>query len=248
MERKTTPQWPKRAIVDHIHMCVRACCGAEVGAFVASHLQNDCGVTRPAMSDPHESADDPSERVLLTHLDTIAAWLALEDPWPRHIELMLLFGGSMPPTWETAVGAVAAGEVGTLMVVGGRGHTTDALLVTMDLDPTSAQAQGTSEAEVIAAWLRDVHGSEDVLLETRSTNCGNNVTLAEQVAAQHGLRPRTVALVQDPTMQRRDGRTLPTYLVPGGRGGGEPARPGQPRRVALAPMDVPRDGRGTATP
>jgi hypothetical protein len=165
------------------------------------------------MSDPHESAD-PSERALLVHLDRIAAWLALEDPWPGHVDLMLLFGGSMPPTWETAVDAVTAGEVGTLMVVGGRGHTTDALLVTMGLDPTSSAAQGTSEAEVISTWLRDVHGIEDVLLETRSTNCGSNITLAEQVAAQHGLRPRTVALVQDPTMQRRmDARFRRTWSL-----------------------------------
>jgi hypothetical protein len=171
-------------------------------------------MTWPEVSDQHEPADDPSERALLPHLDRIAAWLALADPWPGHVDLMLLFGGSMPATWETAVDAVAADEVGTLMVVGGRGHTTDALLVAMGLDPSSSEAQGISEAEVIAAWLRDVHGIEQVLLETRSTNCGNNVTLAEQVAARHGLRPRTVALVQDPTMQRRmDARFRHTWSL-----------------------------------
>jgi hypothetical protein len=171
-------------------------------------------VTWAELSDPHESADGPSEQALLDHLDTIAAWLALEDPWPGRVDLMLLFGGSMPPTWKIAVDAVTAGEVGTLMVVGGRGHTTEALLTTMGLDPTSSQTQTTPEAEVIAAWLRDVHGIEDVLLETRSTNCGNNITLAEQVAAQHGLRPRTVALVQDPTMQRRmDARFRRTWSL-----------------------------------
>lgn len=171
-------------------------------------------MTWPELSTPHEPADEPSGRTLLAHPDRIAAWLALEDPWPGHVDLMLLFGGSMPPTWQTAVDAVTAGEVGTLMVVGGRGHTTDALLVAMGLDPNSSEAQGTSEAEVIASWLRDVHGIEDVLLETRSTNCGNNVTLAEQVAAQHGLRPCTVALVQDPTMQRRmDARFRRTWSL-----------------------------------
>jgi hypothetical protein len=85
------------------------------------------------------------------------------------------------------------------MLVGGRGHTTDALLAALDLDPGDA----VSEAEVMAHWLRDRHGIDDVLLETRSTNCGENLALAERVADRHGLRPRSVALVQDPTMQRR---------------------------------------------
>ena len=100
---------------------------------------------------------------------------------------MLLFGGSMPATWRVAVEAVAAGQVGTLMVVGGRGHTTDVLLAAMGFDPGSPDTSNLTEAEVIAAWLREVHGIEDVILETRSTNCGSNITLAQQAAARHGL-------------------------------------------------------------
>jgi uncharacterized SAM-binding protein YcdF (DUF218 family) len=122
---------------------------------------------------------------------------------------MLLFGGSMPPTWELAAAAVRAGEVGTLMLVGGRGHTTDALMEAVGGDPAHA-----TEAEVMATWLRDRHGIDDVLLETESTNCGNNVTLAEAAARRHGLRPATVALVQDPTMQRRmDARFRHTWSL-----------------------------------
>ena len=58
---------------------------------------------------------------------------------------------------------------------------------------------------MMAAHLRDQHGVEveRVLLERASTNCGNNVTLARDLALARGLRPRTVALVQEPTMQRR---------------------------------------------
>ena len=152
---------------------------------------------------------------LLVHLDTVAGWLALQDPWPGRVDLMLLFGGSLPRTWQVAVDAVERGEVATLMLVGGRGHTTDALLAALDLDPEAA-ANGTTEAEVMAAWLREVHGIEDVLLETRSTNCGNNITFAEQLAERHGLRPRSVALVQDPTMQRRmDARFRHTWSLGG---------------------------------
>nr|WP_246304818.1 ElyC/SanA/YdcF family protein [Nocardioides thalensis] len=150
----------------------------------------------------------------LRRLDTIASWLALTDPWRGRVDLMLLFGGSMPPTWQVAVDAVTAGEVETLMLVGGRGHTTDATLTAVGLDPQSEETTATTEAEVMAVWMREVHGIEDVLIEDRSTNCGNNVTLAEHVAARHGLRPRTVALVQDPTMQRRmDARFRRTWTL-----------------------------------
>lgn len=133
------------------------------------------------------------------HLDTIARWLRLEDPWPGHVDLLLLFGGSLPPTWEVAAAAVLAGEVGRLVVVGGRGHTTDATLAALGLEDDGHR----TEADAVAGWLRERHGIDDVLLERESTNCGTNISLAEEVAASHGLAPRTVALVQDPTMQRR---------------------------------------------
>ena len=176
------------------------------------------------------------------HLDTIAAWLALEDPWPGRVDLMLLFGGSMPATWQVAVEAVKAGEVGTLMLVGGRGHTTDALLAALGREDDGR----VSEATVMAEWLREVHGIEDVVLETRSTNCGTNVTLAEQEAALLGLRPRTVALVQDPTMQRRmDARFRRTWRLGGAVAVNRPgpdsrhAWPWQ-RWVSLVMGEVPR--------
>lgn len=193
------------------------------------------------MGDPTNTVRADSAE-LVGHLDTIAAWLALEDPWPGHVDLMLLFGGSLPPTWKVAADAVTGGEVGHLMLVGGRGHTTDVLLAALGRDSSCAE----TEAELMAAWLKEVHGIEDVLVENRSTNCGNNVTFAEQVAERLGLRPRTVALVQDPTMQRRmDARFRRTWAL----GGAAPVnRPGPESRdawpgsrwVSLVMGEVPR--------
>ena len=190
------------------------------------------------MTLPVIDADD------LRRLDVIAAWLALEDPWPGRVDLMLLFGGSMPATWQLAAEAVLAGQVDSLMLVGGRGHTTDALLAALGID--GADEDSVTEAEVMAGWLRDVHGITGVLLETASTNCGNNVGLAEQVAARHGLRPRTVALVQDPTMQRRmDARFRHGWTLGGALGVNRPgpdSRTAWPwhRWVALVLGEVPR--------
>jgi uncharacterized SAM-binding protein YcdF (DUF218 family) len=83
------------------------------------------------------------------------------------------------------------------MLVGGRGHTTDVLRGLVGAGPEAA------EADLMAEHLRRTHGIEEVLLERESTNCGSNVSLARDLAMRCGLRPRTVALVQDPTMQRR---------------------------------------------
>ncbi|HEX5090938.1 MAG TPA: ElyC/SanA/YdcF family protein [Nocardioides sp.] len=55
----------------------------------------------------------------------------------------------------------------------------------------------------MAAYLRRAHGLTDALLERRSRNCGENVVLARDVVLAAGLSPRAVALVQDPSMQRR---------------------------------------------
>ncbi|MFB9311413.1 ElyC/SanA/YdcF family protein [Nocardioides plantarum] len=130
-------------------------------------------------------------------LDTVASWLALEDPEPDHVDLMLLFGGSLPAAWDRAAASVTAGRVGTLMLVGGQGHTTDVLRRLVG-GPADAL-----EADLIARHLQREHGITDVVLERESTNCGNNVTLARDLSTTLGLHPRTVALVQDPTMQRR---------------------------------------------
>jgi uncharacterized SAM-binding protein YcdF (DUF218 family) len=131
------------------------------------------------------------------HLGTIADWLALEDPLPDHVDVLLLFGGSLPDAWDVAAELVLADRVGTLVLVGGEGHTTDVLREVLGDDG------GSSEADLMAAYLARRHGIEEVLVEPESTNCGDNIVLAREVVLGHGLAPHTVGLVQDPTMQRR---------------------------------------------
>jgi uncharacterized SAM-binding protein YcdF (DUF218 family) len=116
---------------------------------------------------------------------------------PDHVDVLLLFGGSLPDAWDAAAALTKAGRVGTLVLVGGEGHTTDVL---RDLLGASS---GATEAELMAAYLECEHSVTDFLVERESRNCGENVVLARQVVLGAGLVPGTVALVQDPTMQRR---------------------------------------------
>jgi uncharacterized SAM-binding protein YcdF (DUF218 family) len=62
----------------------------------------------------------------------------------------------------------------------------------------------TSEAETFAdvARARGVPESA-ILLETRSTNTGENVTYSRAVLAERGIDPARVILVQKPYMERR---------------------------------------------
>jgi uncharacterized SAM-binding protein YcdF (DUF218 family) len=110
---------------------------------------------------------------------------------------LLLFGGSLPDAWDAAATAVAQGRVGTLVLVGGEGHTTDVLRSLL------GDEAGATEADLIAEYLRREHAITDVLLERRSRNCGENVVLARDIVREQGIRAQAVALVQDPTMQRR---------------------------------------------
>lgn len=128
-------------------------------------------------------------------LATIADWLALTDPLPDHVDLVLLFGAALPDGWDTAARLVLAGRAERLMVVGGHGHTTDLWLSLVGAEP------GRTEASVMAEHLAREHGLTDVLVEDRSTNCGDNVRRAHALGGT--LSPRSVALVQDPSMQRR---------------------------------------------
>ena len=115
---------------------------------------------------------------------------------PDRVDVLLLFGGSLPDAWDDAASLVKGGRVGTLVLVGGEGHTTDVLRSVLG-------ETGGTEADLMAAHLEREHGITDFLLERESRNCGENVVLAREVVLAAGLAPRTVALVQDPTMQRR---------------------------------------------
>ncbi|HRD63659.1 MAG TPA: YdcF family protein [Nocardioides sp.] len=111
--------------------------------------------------------------------------------------MLLLFGGSLPDAWDAAARTVAEGRVGTLVLVGGVGHTTDVLRSVVGDDTDRP------EADLMAAYVRREHGLTDVLIERDSRNCGENVVLARELVLSAGLAPRTVTLVQEPTMQRR---------------------------------------------
>jgi glucosamine-6-phosphate deaminase len=162
-------------------------------------------------------------------LNTIVAWLARRDveagaPPPTTTEstdmiadLMIILGGLPAPVLAAA--AVAAWwaprrRVQHIALVGGVGHSTARLRAAIASDAALGAGVDTSGARPEASMLADVLTAHCgvprgaiVAVETASTNCGNNASLAlgalRAAAAAAAALPRRVLLVQDPAMARR---------------------------------------------
>ena len=123
------------------------------------------------------------------------------------VELLVLLGSGILYVAEEAFRAFRSGAAEKLMIVGGVGHSTDHLVEAIRANPKyrSIGTAGKSEAEMLreVAVLCGISHPERILLETESTNCGNNATYALEVLSSRGRLPSSMILMQDPTMQRR---------------------------------------------
>ena len=68
------------------------------------------------------------------------------------------------------------------------------------------------EAELFARVAREMGvPSESIIVETRSTNTGENVVFTRQLLAERGIDPASFILVQKPYMERRAYATFKRY-------------------------------------
>lgn len=68
------------------------------------------------------------------------------------------------------------------------------------------------EAELFAGIARRMGvPDERILVETRSTNTGENVQFTKRLLAERGVEPRSLILVQKPYMERRTYATFSNY-------------------------------------
>jgi uncharacterized SAM-binding protein YcdF (DUF218 family) len=122
-------------------------------------------------------------------------------------DLFVLFGGGVTGTIETLAAAMRAGVAQRYAIVGGRGHATywleRAIEGLREKDDSLPVPGVASESEMLDALLFARHGLHADLLETRSTNCGNNITYLLDLLEGEGSMPASVILSQDAVMQRR---------------------------------------------
>lgn len=120
------------------------------------------------------------------------------------VDVAVLFGGSILAGGEVLADAMRADVARAYVIVGGAGHTTETLRErAWAVWPRIDVAPGAAEAEIFDAYLREYHGMSADLLETRSTNCGNNITYLLELLESKGITAESFLLMQDATMMRR---------------------------------------------
>ncbi|MFD2081292.1 DUF218 domain-containing protein [Actinopolymorpha cephalotaxi] len=126
---------------------------------------------------------------------------------PGHLggraDVAILFGGSVLAGAAVFADAIRSEVAGFYLIVGGEGHSTDALRRQVRDRTGWPDVDELTEAALFDRYLRDRHGLAVDALEEKSTNCGNNVTNALALLAAGGVRHDRIVLVQDATMQQR---------------------------------------------
>ncbi len=116
---------------------------------------------------------------------------------------MVLFGGSILEGGDVMAEAIKNKIAKTYIIVGGAGHTTETLRQIVQSEYPSIMTANLTEAEIFQKYLREIYGCEADYLETRSTNCGNNITYLLDLLEKKRVPCKSIILCQDATMQNR---------------------------------------------
>ena len=129
---------------------------------------------------------------------------ALHDKYGiTQADILILFGASIPAAYALCEQAVRNNLSRYYMLVGGIGHTTGTLQNLMQPYLTDFDTSGMPEADIMYHYIRNQVNLSDMelIIENKSTNCGNNVTNALALFPDDKIR--NVIIMQDSTMQRR---------------------------------------------
>ena len=118
-------------------------------------------------------------------------------------DVMALFGGSILCGGDVLAEAMRAGVARKYVIVGGAGHTTNALRGLMHALYPDLETADMPEARLFNEYLGRKYGLQADFLECASTNCGNNITYLLELLDRKGISPETIILTQDASMQRR---------------------------------------------
>jgi uncharacterized SAM-binding protein YcdF (DUF218 family) len=149
-------------------------------------------------------------------INMICTFLALHEidaagevlPIPRGpFDLVILCGNAVLPTSEGVFGMVSEGVAPKILISGGIGHSTPFLWDTVACHPRyrAVSVRGRPEAAILADIGQQFWGlsQDQLVIEDRSTNCGENAVLSRRLLDSLDILPRNVLVVQDPLMQRR---------------------------------------------
>ena len=151
-------------------------------------------------------------------LQLLLDFLAPRDEGFDCAEVLVLLGSAHPCAAEYAARLNREKQFWHTVVSGGVGHSTVPLRAAIRRDARYryVRTEGRAEAEIFAQILRADGGFSRLIIERESTNCGENAIKTCDLLLSRGLRPRTLALIQDPTMQRRSAASF-AAAFPGAR-------------------------------
>lgn len=130
-------------------------------------------------------------------------------------DVMVLFGGSILAGGDVLAKAIKDKIARKYIIVGGAGHTTEALRQKVHKEYPDIETGDKSEAEVFQSYLQTVHGCAADYLETASTNCGNNITCLLDLLREKGICFQSIILTQDASMQNRMDAGFRKYVQDG---------------------------------
>lgn len=139
---------------------------------------------------------------------------ALRDKYGfAQADLFVLFGGSILAGGNVLASAMQNRVAAKYVIVGGAGHTTESLRQRMHREFSDIRTEGLSEAEIFASFLKYRYGLAADYLETRSTNCGNNITYLLELLRENHVAFSSIILVQDAAMQCRMEKVLRKFVA-----------------------------------
>ena len=155
----------------------------------------------------------PWDNTVIADINCVGKWLACDETLPANTDAsaIVLAGNAVIPTIDHAFQLAVRHRL-PVVITGGIGHSTIWLYRAVAAHPRYhvVACEGRSEAAILADIGRQFWQIPDdrLLLETASTNCGENVDFSWDTLRRHGITPTSLIVVQDPTMQRR---TLATF-------------------------------------
>lgn len=133
----------------------------------------------------------------------------------HQVDVMVLFGGSILEGGDVLASGIKNFVAKKYIIVGGAGHTTDTLRQVVHLEYPDITTTDLSEAEIFQKYIKHVYGCKADYLETKSTNCGNNITYLLDLLKDNNISFKSIILSQDASMQRRMAAGLKKYVKEG---------------------------------
>lgn len=127
-------------------------------------------------------------------------------------DIFVLFGGSIICGGDVLAKAIQNKIAKYYIIVGGAGHTTQTLREKVYAEYPSIITEGLTEAEIFNQYLKENYKLQADYLETKSTNCGNNITYLLDLIKENNLPLNNIILCQDATMQYRMEAGLRKYV------------------------------------